>query len=102
MKVLLTGAIWLLLLTALNVITEGSFRTTLLFAVPVCFVAWYHWQTGFVFAALAVICARLGGAMPEPGSSEPLWVDALMAFGKLSIDALVASYLGRRSRATRH
>jgi hypothetical protein len=94
-----TAVSWLLVLTALNMITQGSFRTTLLFAVPVCAVAWYHWQAGFVFAALAILCAWMGGAMPEPGSTEPLWVDALVAFAKLSIDAVVAFTWGRRVRA---
>jgi hypothetical protein len=94
-----TAASWLLVLTALNMITQGSFRTTLLFAVPVCLVAWYHWQTGFVFAAIAILCAWMGGAMPEPASAEPLWVDALIAFAKLGIDAVVAFTWGRRVRA---
>ena len=94
-----TAVSWLVALTALNMITQGSFRTTLLFAVPVCLVAWYHWQAGFVFAAIAILCAWMGGAMPEPASTEPLWVDALIAFAKLSIDAVVAFTWGRRMRA---
>jgi hypothetical protein len=92
------AASWLLALTALNLATQGSFRTTVLFAVPVCIVAWHHWQTGFVFAALAVVCAWMGGAMPEPDSAGPLWLDALLAFAKLSIDALVAFSWGVRIR----
>lgn len=94
-----TAVSWLLVLTALNMITQGSFRTTALFAVPVCVVAWYRWQMGFVVAALAILCAWAGGAMPEPGSAAPLWVDALVAFAKLGIDALVAFTWGRRVRA---
>ena len=94
-----TAASWLLVLTALNVVTQGSFRTTLLFAVPVCIVAWHHWQAGFVFAALAILCAWMGGAMPEPASTEPLWADALVAFAKLGVDAVVAHAWGRRVRS---
>ena len=90
---------WLLVLTALNIVTQGTLRTTLLYAVPVCLVSWYHWQAGFVLAALAVVCAWMGGAMPEPESTEPLWADALVAFGKLSIDAIVVFNWGRRIRA---
>jgi hypothetical protein len=96
---LYTAASWLLVLTLLNLVTQGGFRTTMLFAVPVCLVAWYHWQTGFVFAALAILCAWISGAMPEPHSAEPLWADALVAFAKLSIDAVVAFVWGRRIRA---
>jgi len=89
---------WLSVLTVLNTITQGSLRATLLYAVPVGLVAWHHWQAGFVLAAIAVTCAWVGGAMPEPGSTQPLWADALVAFGKLTIDAIVAFNWGRRIR----
>jgi hypothetical protein len=90
--------LWLLVLTILNVQTAGALRSTLLFAIPVAIVAWTSWQHGFLFAAIAVIAARYGGAMPEPGSTSPLWLEGLLAFLKLSIDALVINAWGRRRR----
>ena len=89
---------WLVVLTAANMVEGGIFRTTLLFAIPVCATAWHSWRVGFVFAAIAVVCAAIGGAMPEPGSPVPLWVDALEAFAKLSVDALCLNVLGRNWR----
>ena len=90
--------LWLLVLTILNVQTGGALRSTILFAIPVAVVAWTNWQHGFLFAAIAVIAARYGGAMPEPGSTSPLWLDGLLAFLKLSIDAVVVNAWGRRQR----
>ena len=90
--------LWLLVVTVLNVQTGGAWRSTILFAIPVAIVAWTSWQHGFLFAAIAVIAARYGGAMPEPGSTSPLWLDGLLAFLKLSIDALVVNAWGRRQR----
>ena len=90
--------LWLLVLTILNVQTDGAWRSTILFAIPVAVVAWTNWQHGFLFAAIAVIAARYGGAMPEPGSTAPLWLDGLLAFLKLSIDAVVINAWGRRQR----
>jgi len=90
--------LWLLALTVLNVQTGGALRSTILFAVPVAIVAWTSWQQGFLFAAIAVVAARYGGAMPEPGSTSPLWLDGLLAFLKLSIDAVVVNAWGRRRR----
>ncbi len=90
--------LWLLVLTVLNVQTGGAWRSTILFAIPVAIVAWNDWQSGFMFAALSVVAARYGGAMPEPGSTSPLWLDAMLAFLKLSIDALVVNAWGRRHR----
>ncbi len=90
--------LWLLVLTVLNVQTAGSFRATFLFAVPVAIVSWRNWRLGFVFAALSVIAAKFGGAMPEPGSTSPLWLDGMLAFVKLSIDAVVVNAWGRRRR----
>jgi hypothetical protein len=90
--------LWLLALTVLNVQTAGSFRATVLFAVPVAIVSWSSWRLGFLFAALSVIAAQFGGAMPEPGSTSPLWLDGMLAFIKLSIDAAVVNAWGRRRR----
>jgi len=93
------AASWLAVLTSLNMATGGAYRATILFAIPVCFTAWHSWRAGCVFAAVAVTCAWLGGAMPEPNSPVPLWVDALEAFAKLSIDAAFVNVLDRRRRA---
>ena len=90
--------LWLLMLTVLNVQTAGSFRATFLFAVPVAIVSWNSWRLGFLFAAVSVIAAKFGGAMPEPGSTSPLWLDGMLAFMKLSIDAVVVNAWGRRRR----
>lgn len=95
------GLMWLLVLTIVNVHTDGAWRSTALFAVPVVLVAWNDWRSGFVFAALSVCAAKYGNAMPEPGSPSPLWLDAMIAFVKLSIDATVASAWSRRLRLRR-
>lgn len=92
------GLLWLLVLTILNVQSGGAHRSTILFAIPVAVVAWGDWRLGFVFAALSVVAARFGGAMPEPDSPDPPWLDGLVAFAKLSVDALVANTWGRRHR----
>ena len=90
--------LWLLVLTVLNVQTGGAWRSTILFAIPVALVAWSDWPLGFLLAALSVVAARYGGALPEPGSTSPLWLDAMLAFLKLSIDAVVVNAWGRRHR----
>ena len=90
--------LWLLALTIVNVQTGGAHRSTILFAVPVAAVAWRDVRLGFLFAALAVVAARFSGAMPEPGSPSPLWLDGLLAFVKLSVDAVVVNAWGRRHR----
>ena len=90
--------LWLVVVTVLNVQTGGAWRSTLLFAIPVVIVAWTSWQRAFLLAAVAVIAAWYGGAMPEPGSTSPLWVVGLLAFLKLSIDAVVINAWGRRHR----
>ena len=86
------------MLTILNVQTAGAWRSTVLFAIPVAVVSWNDVRLGFVFAALSVVAARFGGAMPEPDSPSPLWMDAMLAFIKLSIDAVVVNAWGRRRR----
>jgi len=93
------AATWLMALTALNMMRGGDLRATVFFALPVCISAWYSWHVGFVVAAAAIVSAWVGGALPEPDSPAPLWADALFAFGKLSLDALVLHALGRRWRA---
>ncbi len=89
---------WLLAITIVNVQTGGAYRSTVLFAIPVAAVSWSDWRLGFLFAALSVIAAKFGGAMPEPGSPSPLWLDGMLAFIKLSIDAAVVNAWGRRHR----
>lgn len=93
--------LWLLVVTVLNVQTDGSLRATVLFAVPVAIVSWTNWRLGYLFAAIAVIAARFGGAIPEPGSASPLWLDAMLAFLKLGIDATVVNTWGNRRRRIR-
>ena len=92
------GLLWLLVLTIVNVQTGGAHRSTVLFAVPVAVASWNDCRLGFVFAALAVVSARFGGAMPEPNSPDPLWLDGLLAFAKLSVDAVVVNTWSRRHR----
>jgi len=92
------ASLWLLALTIANVQTGGTYRSTALFAIPVALVSWNDWRLGFMFAAASVLCAKFGGAMPEPGSPSPLWLDGMLAFIKLSIDAAVANAWGRRYR----
>ncbi len=89
---------WLLALTIVNVQTMGAYRSTILFAIPVAAVSWNDWRLGFLFAALSVLAAKFGGAMPEPGSPSPLWLDGMLAFTKLSIDAAVVNAWGRHHR----
>lgn len=93
--------VWLLVLTIANVQTAGACRSTFLFAIPVVVVAWNDWRLGFLFAALAVCAAKYGNAMPEPGSPSPPWPDGMVAFVKLSIDAIVANAWSRRLRLRR-
>lgn len=90
--------LWLLGLTIVNVQTGGAWRSTWLFAIPVAMVAWRDARLGLLVAALAVLAAKHGGAMPEPGSTSPLWLDGLLAFVKLGIDAAVVNAWGRRHR----
>ena len=78
--------------------TGGAYRSTILFAIPVALVSWNDWRLGFLFAAFSVLSAKFGGAMPEPGSPSPLWLDGMVAFAKLSIDAIVVHAWGRRYR----
>jgi hypothetical protein len=93
-----TASMWLLVVTVLNVQTGGAYRSTLLFAIPVALVSWTNWQMGFVFSAIGVLAATYGGALPESGSSAPLWLHVTLAFTKLCIDAAVVNAWGRRRR----
>jgi len=90
---------WLIALTVLNDVSGGALRSTILFAVPVFATGWQSWRLGLVFAALGLLSAVAGGAMPEPGSPAPPEIDALVAFAKLALDAACAHVLGTHWRA---
>jgi len=79
---------WLLVLTALNVAAGGRLRGTLLYAFPVALTAWANWRLGFVFAAIGTLSAWAGSAIPQHGLDEPLWIEGMWAFAKLSAVAL--------------
>lgn len=78
------AAAWFLALTILNLLADGSLRGTIFFAAPVAFVAWHDLRLGFVFAAVGALSAWAGGSIPQPGVEEPVWVEGLWAFLKLS------------------
>lgn len=78
---------WFLVLTMLNVIAGGSLRGTIFYAVPVAFAAWHDLRLGFVFAAVGALSAWAGGSIPQPGVEEPVWIEGLWAFLKLSAAA---------------
>ena len=93
-----TASVWLIFVTIINVQSGGAFRSTILYAIPVALVSWRDWQLGFVFAGISVLAATFGGAIPEPGSPSPLWLDGTLAFTKLCIDAVVINAWGRRRK----
>lgn len=95
----MVAAGWLFALTTLNMRSGGQWRATILFALPVVAAGWHSWKLGAGVAGAAILCAWLGGAMPEPGSPAPLWLDGLVALAKLALDATCASALGERWRA---
>ena len=84
------AATWLLALTALNLVVGGGIRGTLFYAVPVAMTAWYNLRMGFVFAAFGALSAWAGGAIPHPQAVDPLWMEGMWAFLKLSSIALGA------------
>lgn len=87
---------WLLALTVLNVAAGGSLRGTLLYAFPVGLTACVNWRLGFVFAAIGTLSAWAGGAIPQHLLDEPLWIEGMWAFFRLSAVALGVHF------ATRH
>ena len=95
------AVLWLLALTILNVRSGGAYCATILFAIPVAIASWSDMRLGFLIAGASAVAARIGGAMPEPGATSPLWLDVLLAFVKLSIDAAVVNAWSRR-RQRRH
>jgi hypothetical protein len=72
----------------LNVIAGGSLRATALYAVPVVFAARHGIHLGFVFSAVGARSAWAGGSIPHPGLEEPLWIEGIWAFLKLSAVAV--------------
>jgi hypothetical protein len=92
---------WLLALTALNLADGGHLRGTVLYAVPVAITAWQSWRLGFLFAAVGMLSALAGGAIPQPQAVEPLWAEGMWAFSKLSAVALIMHY-GARSSFGKH
>ena len=93
--------LWLLVVTILNVQMSAAFRATILFAIPVAIVSWTSLPGGLLFAALAVVAATYGGAIPEPGSGSPLLLDMTVSFAKLCMDAVVMNAWGRRRARSR-
>ena len=57
-------------------------------AAGVVFAAWHGVRLGFVFAAVGALSAWAGGSIPHPGLEEPLWIEGLRAFLKLSAIAV--------------
>jgi hypothetical protein len=97
------AAAWFLILTLLNITAGGSLRATTLYAVPVVFAARHGIRLGFVFAAVGALSAWAGGSIPHPGLDEPLWIEGLWAFLKLSAIAVgtrIALHQVRSRRST--
>jgi len=94
------AAVWFLALTMMNVAAGGSLRGTILYAVPVAFASWHDLRLGFVFAAVGALSAWAGGSIPQLGGVEPVWVEGLWAFLKLSAVAagtrIAIHHLGKR------
>lgn len=79
---------WLLVLTAFNVAAGGRLRGPLLYAFPVVMTACVNLRLGFVFADFATLSGWVGGAIPQRLLDEPVWVEGMWAFSKLSVAAL--------------
>lgn len=90
----------LAVLTALNLQLDDKVANFLAYALPVALVAWYRLAAGFLFAGIGVLSARVGGVIPHPFAAEPLFVERLFAYLKLSVIALgtqAGVRLGRRT-----
>ena len=98
----IVSAVWLFVLTLLNIAAGGDIRATVAYAVPIALTAWHDVRLGFMFAAIGALCAWAGGAIPAPGVDEPLLIEGLWAFLRLSAVAVVtrmaAQVLRRRLR----
>jgi len=88
---------WLAVLTLMDVALNGAMRSTLLYAMPVALVAWGSLIAGFLFAALSAWCAWAGGAIPSPHVVEPVWVEGMWAFAKLSVIAIGTHWVHTRT-----
>jgi hypothetical protein len=98
MQVVAIAAAWFVVLTLLNLSSGGQLRGTILYAVPVAFAAWHDLRLGFGFGAVGALSAWAGGSIPQPGLLEPVWIEGLFAFLKLSAVAVAT----RIALAKRH
>jgi hypothetical protein len=99
-KRLLFGLVWLAALTLVDLRLDGCLRSSVLYVVPVVVVAYDGLNLAIVFAGLASLSALIGGAIPSAYSSDPVWVEGLWAFTKLSLAAVFARHVfssGNRS-----
>lgn len=80
----------------MNLACHGTLRSTILYAVPVAIAAWHSTRLGFVFSGLGALCAWVGGAIPSSSVVEPIWVEGLWAFFKLSVVAMGANFVARK------
>ncbi|HET8870309.1 MAG TPA: hypothetical protein VFM48_07680 [Aquabacterium sp.] len=86
----LFGLAWLAVLTLADRRLGGCLKSSLLYIVPVAVVAYDGLNLAIVFAGLAALSAWIGGAIPSNHASDPVWVEGLWAFTKLSIAAVIA------------
>ena len=90
------------LLAVVNQALGAPLRAAVLFAAPVCLVAWHSLPASFVIAALAVLSAWIGNALADSASAaEPLSDVAMIAFLRLSVLCIVASVWARVLRRRR-
>lgn len=90
------AAVWLLGLTVTNLEAGGTVRGTLFYALPVILTAWRRLDAGFFFAGASTLSAWASGALsPQPALPEPIWIEGMWAFLKLSAIAL-GVHVGRR------
>lgn len=82
------AASWMAVLTALNLASDGSIKNILAFALPVAIAARHRLSAGFLFAGVGALSAVVGGVIPHPQANEPLWIEGMWAFLKLSAVAL--------------
>jgi uncharacterized membrane protein len=79
---------WFAVLTALNLAFDGKINYILFFALPVAIAAWHCLGAGFFFAGVGLFSAAISGVIPLSDASEPLWIECMWPFLKLSAVAL--------------